>query len=1137
VGARYISQIWSCRISCRAGCSFQVPGTANVGGGFGYEWSCRNVYHRCTGSCKIELCDDYVLHFNRTHDAHPSLVASRLQVALGSAPPTVELLGFVEFARYDEATNLMAADQGSDITPLTGPAHADDADALVVAGPGNPWQGQTLTEIAPAKLFQTEISIQALVRVHKGDASPPEYIIFGLDPVCPPQVLQRTTAEIIGQALLQSSPVRWRCLQNFRLRARVTTSDRYAAQFGAERHVQATRPGWQRLHLPCEIHKSTAVQAKGLLLVDDAIAGMIRFALSLRLGGWMRIFHRALIREVVDTIEIQEGESSVEAKAYRQVSLSVFMGVGHHRKIVQAIMGSLPNGDWRRQDVVQVFVRHGVHWDRRLVSQLVARGFLRTLAKTSFRIFNRNRWCGNDIAINQLGLFQSCHGLLGRVFKRFLVAVGYKGSLDRLMPGPSAAPPSETMAELAHPLAEADVVDDDLHPPDTDHAPPADHDMADGVAQPDDPINPAPMEQPGVATGEIDWAVVNEINRSKALAWINRNPLQDLIIVRLCMEPSMAILRKQLFIGSAAWERAQHAAGLAAGGDPRQRDYRLLYSARGELDAGFATHQEHLFTSHVLWSILPTISCTEATRCLCFRIVSRCSAEYERILGWHHRRPPYLLFMLVHHPEVAQTLRALPTCMLDPFTKSFMEQHDLDDPVTPMLLLLILSKACTDTSRIECWHAWVRRMLVKRSSQTHRMHFFDASSRTFAHRVQARSMGECEWLRGEAPTEAQQAGHDAAQAEDAPARRRPRRGGGGEWRAYVSRQMRAGVRSFEEMGRSYALRTEAERQHDRQVGAAATIEHQIGHHSFGAHKRVRESLALSNEAIVFQRRHALSDASMLAEQNPILDALQDHTQQQYQQIVEVVGRSNQLEAMRRRTEEQATSTAITAHAAGAGQDCIARVVSLVPTFREMAVRLANFPIVSPRSPLSLVQFVPSSSDTSRLAVEFADNSPQNAQRLLASLDAYWRQRNRPILEEDSQRAPLPKERELPPCFEAGLCLHTPEGRRIFRARNSVLKAIKTIFRRNTPERLLLQGGHIVMRLLGKPSSSAAVLAGFLGEDDEDAFAMGLVYKFFHIAHTNFSPYKPVLQEMACLDLEKDDVVRDDAEVSLKAAQL
>eukprot|EP00959_Pyramimonas_sp_CCMP1952_P468744 9493735-Pyramimonas_sp.AAC.1 len=131
-------------------------------------------------------------------------------------------------------------------------------------------------ETAPAKIFQTQHAHGFLFSVRQPGSESRQYIIIRTNTVGLPSVLQRTTASIIAQALKKSSSLRCRAVAAAKCSVRLICSDRYAAQFLAESWLQADRPGWCRLHIGCEIHKSTACQAKGLLLAEWCVSGCIR---------------------------------------------------------------------------------------------------------------------------------------------------------------------------------------------------------------------------------------------------------------------------------------------------------------------------------------------------------------------------------------------------------------------------------------------------------------------------------------------------------------------------------------------------------------------------------------------------------------------------------------------------------------------------------------------------------------------------------------------------------------------------------------------------------------------------------------------------------------------------------------------
>ena len=120
-------------------------------------------------------------------------------------------------------------------------------------------------EVVPARLFQTDHKWGALIATSAPDASgaeQPEYVLVMSEAVSAPQVLQRTTAPNMAEALRASSIVRGRSVEGFQYKLRLATSDRYAAQGLAERRLVQTRPGWNGLHLKCEVTGGLPTQGR-----------------------------------------------------------------------------------------------------------------------------------------------------------------------------------------------------------------------------------------------------------------------------------------------------------------------------------------------------------------------------------------------------------------------------------------------------------------------------------------------------------------------------------------------------------------------------------------------------------------------------------------------------------------------------------------------------------------------------------------------------------------------------------------------------------------------------------------------------------------------------------------------------------
>lgn len=249
-----------------------------------------------------------------------------------------KLVAFVEAARYDEATSTVGVEQPRDV-PLPRSAEGN----VLALRDQVLSEFDSVKETAPAKIFQTESVWGALLVVRNEDTHEAEYLYLTSNGVTSAQVLQRTTAECFAGALRLSSLCRAEAVRDAKFKMRFICSDRLSAQWAAERALASLRHGWQKVHLGCEVHMSVGASAKGLLRMDDAVSGMIHFALSLKLGGWMTTFRSCLCEEVSETLDIQLGVPPPGTQAYRNMALTVFMGVGARKRLIQSIMTMLPN--------------------------------------------------------------------------------------------------------------------------------------------------------------------------------------------------------------------------------------------------------------------------------------------------------------------------------------------------------------------------------------------------------------------------------------------------------------------------------------------------------------------------------------------------------------------------------------------------------------------------------------------------------------------------------------------------------------------------------------------------------------------------------------------------------------------------
>ena len=152
------------------------------------------------------------------------------------------------------------------------------------------------------------------------------------------------------------------------------------------------------------------------------------------------------------------------------------------------------------------------------------------------------------------------------------------------------------------------------------------------------------------------------------------------------------------------------------------------------------------------------------------------------------------------------------------------------------ILGLIALVAHVDTCKVECWHAWWRRLCTKLGTQTHRPNFMDICARAMTSRQCARDAysGPLRTTTAEATVGAHGGMLDSGQVagDEVEAGGSRRRGGGGAWRAFVYEKFRQGRSDLAAIATAYRSRSEQEVQDCLRIGHAATQLHRIGQPAF-----------------------------------------------------------------------------------------------------------------------------------------------------------------------------------------------------------------------------------------------------------------------------------------------------------------
>ena len=333
----------------------------------------------------------------------------------------------------------------------------------------------------------------------------------------------------------------------------------------------------------------------------------------------MRVFRRCMFLEILSTLSLREGQAPPHQQMHRRMLLTLFAGRSRRRRLVQSVMDVLPNGDWTDDAKVEVWVASNADVDKSVVARITCNALGRILLGSTFTVFNRNRWTHNDDAICRLAMIEAVHRLLTRTFTLFLAHVCFFGKTNAKLFPTSHCELSSFIEEVPEALKELkrkmlsgrhDAQDQEAVAP----AEGAEEDEASALQL----VESSGADTTAPTTRDIegrDFAKENRKNRWLAYKWLRAEPLRDLIAIRIRMEPSMACLGTQLFISSNKFERQQAVAIVkAAESDkPFERDFPLLFRARGDLDEQFASHQRIIFSNHFL---MVNITVPNTHRCL-----------------------------------------------------------------------------------------------------------------------------------------------------------------------------------------------------------------------------------------------------------------------------------------------------------------------------------------------------------------------------------------------------------------------------------------------------------------------------------------------------------------------------------------
>ena len=377
--------------------------------------------------------------------------------------------------------------------------------------------------------------------------------------------------------------------------------DRAGYNLKAENLLPKSRDdGLSSLPIFCEAHIcSNAIGHTLNDLMPMQVTDIIAASLRLRHGNCLNLFRQCLQEEISSKLKIMHGTIDVPAARYRQHIMDIFMSGSSTKLIQQVLVCKLPNGDWRKHDVVEYFV--SPLCDRiptkDAISLMLSTGLVQALLSSKPHVATRHRWTGLDICLDEIGRLEAIHGLFSSTFSRFLTKFQRSGGAGVVRAG------SRNIVTNAEPDTHAEV-------------PVADAIITDASdVNVNNPDAPAPARAPEVAAEAPPQAIERHLapeqhsqQRKKAQTWLSGSPLTDLVLFWIALRPLANLMTDLLTISGEGFELAERAKLLRPRADhaPAQRvhrNYPLTLAADGVLEATFYTKLEGCFRS-ALWEVV-----------------------------------------------------------------------------------------------------------------------------------------------------------------------------------------------------------------------------------------------------------------------------------------------------------------------------------------------------------------------------------------------------------------------------------------------------------------------------------------------------------------------------------------------------
>ena len=715
------------------------------------------------------------------------------------------------------------------------------------------------------------------------------------------------------------------CAQQFRMPVRKVTTDKGSANFVCERSLMKDRGDqWAHLGMTCDVHIASGCHTKTSALVQDDISGLLHCALGLHLSGNMLTFRKCIIADVRERTRFLHGAPPQAAIDYRRYVLGLFLARGPDSRARRAALPVYLSGDWRNREQVEYYFQTvGVDdaIDRYVLSHMIGIGVAKTLANRQISLYPRHRWTGFDLSLDQLGLMEATHGILGSSFRLFCATF--------------APPPRNTSVAFvsAGSGTQALALEDE---------PQRDEGGEEGPPRAVEAAASVGLAVAATIAGET-WAEQNERRRAKASAFLSRRPLGRIIILREVFEPFRILLNRLIRMSSDSWEtqeaakEAQHLLGQPS----QERRFRVHIAAKQELENAFMDAVVKMGVPE-RWAHLPIDHWDMHTRGLVFRLLSRALCVVEVLLRLPHDVFPVKLFLAMGDPEVGAVLAESDPCALGDFSQDFVSKFGLVDVEAQAALRFLAWMVYLDIVQIEQRHAALRKR-VKVMAPTNVPQSKDVSAHLTVRQLRLRQQAKRSASASDAASPLKRKGRGD------PSNSRRLKFAGGAWRAYIHLRARGrrGKANFRVMAAEYRALSAGEKAHLAQLGRLATrsrLAKSSGQTSFGPTSLQAKRMA-QKSLREHQAQRQSSQSAQLSETGLIANtlAITQSSVTKIEQLARLARSESRREGALGRLQVATNEERIRAYESSIGSDSLRSLVDASPQLSGLGCDLRPWP--------------------------------------------------------------------------------------------------------------------------------------------------------------------------------------------------